>query len=83
MDTAMPGNLQPKELRRWLVDRRAAKRKLANELSKMAIKLGKGKTTIAEYLEGNATFDYGGKGDLSKDKGINAITSKYQIEEVD
>lgn len=57
MDTAMPRNLQPKELREWLSDRRKAKQKLARELNKMAIELGKGKVTIAEYLEKNATFD--------------------------
>lgn len=56
MDTAMPPNLQPKELRTWLTNRKKAKNKLANELTKMAITLGKGKTTIAEYLEKNATF---------------------------
>lgn len=56
MDTAMPKNLKPKELKTWLTERRTAKRKLANELSKMAITLGKGKTTVAEYLEKNASF---------------------------
>ncbi len=56
MDTAMPSNLQPKDLRKWLVDRKKAKQKLGRELRKMAISLGKGKTTIAEYLEKNATF---------------------------
>lgn len=58
MDTAMPRNLEPKELKTWLVDRKKAKNKLANELTKMAITLGKGKVTISEYLESNATFDY-------------------------
>lgn len=59
MDTAMPKNLNPKELKKWLTDRKKAKTKLANELTKMAITLGKGKTTIAEYLEQNATFSGG------------------------
>lgn len=75
MDTAVPGNLQPKELRKWLVDRRTAKRKLANELSKMAIKLGKGKTTIAEYLEGNATFNY--KNTNSNELSDEELLKKY------
>ena len=56
MDTAVPKNLKPKELKKWLSDRRTAKIKLANELSKMAIELGKGKTTVAEYLAKNASF---------------------------
>tara|TARA_R110000751_G_scaffold73408_1_gene148446 strand:+ start:23117 stop:24259 length:1143 start_codon:yes stop_codon:yes gene_type:complete len=64
MDTAMPRNFQPKELKKWLTDRKAAKTKLARELTKMSIQLGKGKTTIAEYLEGNATFG-GNISDLS------------------
>ena len=61
MDTAMPSNMQPKELRKWLTERKLAKTKLARELTKMSIQLGKGKTTIAEYLQGNATFG----GDIS------------------
>ena len=56
MNTAMPRNLKPKALRKWLVDRKQAQKKLARELSSMAIKLGKGKTTIPEYLEQSATF---------------------------
>ena len=61
MDTAMPSNMQPKDLRKWLTDRKSAKTKLARELTKMSIQLGRGKTTIAEYLQGNATFG----GDIS------------------
>lgn len=57
MDTAVPKNLKPKELRTWLVNRKKAQNKLSNELKKMAITLGKGKTTIAEYLENNATIN--------------------------
>jgi|GEM_PF-5100335 hypothetical protein len=56
MDTAAPKNLNPKQLRKWLGERKIAKTKLANELSKMAIELGKGKTTVAEYLAKNASF---------------------------
>tara|TARA_R110000764_G_scaffold132941_5_gene220864 strand:- start:407 stop:1573 length:1167 start_codon:yes stop_codon:yes gene_type:complete len=61
MDTAMPSNMQPKDLRKWLTERKAAKTKLARELTKMSIQLGRGKTTMAEYLQGNATFG----GDIS------------------
>jgi hypothetical protein len=61
MDTAMPSNMQPKDLRKWLTERKAAKTKLARELTKMSIHLGRGKTTIADYLQGNATFG----GDIS------------------
>jgi len=56
MNTALPQSLQPKDLRKWIVDRKDAKKLLAKELKKMAIQLGKGKMTIAEYLEKNATF---------------------------
>ena len=56
MDTALPTKMKPVALRKWLVSRRDAKRKMARELNKMAITLGKGKTTIAEYLEKNATM---------------------------
>lgn len=58
MSTAMPQNMEPKQLRKWLVNRKKAQGKLAKELTKMAITLGKGKTTMAEYAEKNATFDY-------------------------
>lgn len=70
MDTAMPSKMQPKELKKWLTDRKAAKTKLARELTKMSIQLGKGKTTIAEYLEGNATFG-GNISDLSDEDLFN------------
>ncbi len=56
MNTALPTNMEPKALREWVVGRKKAKQKLARELNKMAISLGKGKVTIAEYLEKNATF---------------------------
>ena len=59
MDTALPTKMKPVALRKWLVSRRDAKRKMARELNKMAITLGKGKTTIAEYLEKNATMGAG------------------------
>jgi hypothetical protein len=51
MTTAVPLSLPPKELKSWLIDKRKAQKKLARELKKMAIELGKGKVTPAEYLE--------------------------------
>ncbi|ANJ65525.1 putative ejection protein [Pseudoalteromonas virus vB_PspP-H6/1] len=53
MNTAVPLNLEPKELKQWLSDKKKAQQKLGNELYKMATGLGKGKMTIAEYLEKN------------------------------
>lgn len=55
MDTALPTKMEPKALKLWLTKRRDAKKKMARELNKMAITLGKGKVTIAEYLEKNTT----------------------------
>lgn len=51
MNTAVPRNMKPAPLREWLVKKKQAQNKLAGELRKMAIALGKGKTTPAEYLE--------------------------------
>ena len=53
MNTAVPLNLEPKALKKWLQDKKKAQQKLGSELYKMATTLGKGKTTIAEYLEQN------------------------------
>lgn len=53
MNTAVPLNLEPKALKKWLQDKKKAQQKLGSELYKMATTLGKGKTTIAEYLEKN------------------------------
>lgn len=53
MNTAVPMNLEPKALKQWLLDKKAAQKKLGNELYKMATSLGKGKMTVAEYLESN------------------------------
>jgi len=70
MDTAVPKNLQPKALKTWLGARIKAKQKLSRELSKMAIELGKGKTTIAEYLEKNTTVDDRTDQDILSDYGF-------------
>jgi len=70
MDTAVPKNLQPKALKTWLGARIKAKQKLSRELSKMAIELGKGKTTIAEYLEKNTIMDDRTDQDILSDYGF-------------
>ena len=70
MDTAVPSNLKPKALKSWLSERITAKKKLSRELTKMAVELGKGKTTIAEYLEKNATMDERSEMDILSDYGL-------------
>ena len=70
MDTAVPSNLKPKALKSWLGERITAKKKLSRELTKMAVELGKGKTTIAEYLEKNATLDERSEIDILSDYGL-------------
>lgn len=49
MQTAMP-NLPPQELRKWLVDRREAQEKLANELEDAALFMSRG-GTLDEFIE--------------------------------
>ena len=51
MSTAVPLRLAPAELKTWLKDKKKSQLKLTSELNKMAIALGKGKLTPAEYLE--------------------------------
>jgi trehalose-6-phosphate synthase len=51
MSTAVPMSLEPEQLKGWLKDKKAAQQKLAKELRSMAITLGRGKMTIAEYLD--------------------------------
>ena len=51
IDTALPTGLEGSALKKWLTDKRDAQSKLAKELRKMAIFLGKGDKTIADYLE--------------------------------
>ena len=70
MDTAVPSNLKPKALKSWLNERITAKKKLSRELTKMAVELGKGKTTVAEYLEKNATMDERSELDILSDYGL-------------
>ena len=51
MDTAVPRDLQPQDLKDWLVLRKGAKLKLSRELEKMAGALGSGNMTAPEYLK--------------------------------
>ena len=50
MDTAKPP-LEPVALRKWLVEKRDAQKKLGRELRKMSIALGRGNMTATEYME--------------------------------
>ena len=51
MDVAVPRDLQPQDLKDWLVVRRDARIKLSRELENMAIALGTEGITGAEYLK--------------------------------
>lgn len=51
LDTALPNNLQPAQLREWLVKKQEAQQKLAAELEGAAIFLGQPGNTPAKYLE--------------------------------
>lgn len=51
LDTAVPSNLPPKELRAWLVKKKDAQKKLSKELENAAIYLGKPGNTPAGFLE--------------------------------
>lgn len=53
MQTALPTNMDEVDLKKWALERKSAQQKLAKELLKMATTLGKGKTTVSEYLEAN------------------------------
>jgi hypothetical protein len=72
MDTAMPP-LEPVALKKWIIAKRDAQKKLGRELRKMSIELGKGKTTIAEYLEntGYAEQDLATDDELMNKYGVN------------
>lgn len=50
MDTAMPTNLAPPELRKWLVERRDAQRKLAGYFEDAGVYLGTPGNTIATWI---------------------------------
>lgn len=73
MATAVPLNLPPKELKQWLQGKKKAQQKLGSELRKMAIELGKGETTISEYLQ---KVGYSEQGDPRSD---DDILSQYGL----
>jgi hypothetical protein len=52
ISTALPTGLKPKELKDWLARKKNAQQKLARELQKMAVFLGRGGkgNTVADYL---------------------------------
>lgn len=51
LDTALPTNLQPKELRKWLVNKKAAQEKLANRLNEQVVFLSRPGATVGEWQE--------------------------------
>jgi hypothetical protein len=51
MSTALPREMEGKELKNWLLERRRAQQKLAQEMYRMAKAMSGGKITIPEYLE--------------------------------
>jgi predicted DNA-binding antitoxin AbrB/MazE fold protein len=65
--------LEPVALKKWIIAKRDAQKKLGRELRKMSIELGKGKTTIAEYLEntGYAEQDLATDDELMNKYGVN------------
>lgn len=51
LSTAMPQDLKPAELRKWLVDKKNAQTKMANYLQEAATYLGTPNNTIAGFLD--------------------------------
>ena len=51
LDTALPTNLQPQDLKEWLLAKKSAQQKLAAQLEDAAIYLGQPGHTPAQYLE--------------------------------
>jgi hypothetical protein len=50
LDTALPKNLEPAELRDWLIEKRDAQQKLANYLGDVAVFLGTPGNTVADWV---------------------------------
>jgi len=73
METALPRGMKSKDLREGLVNKKTAQKKLAAELRKMAISLGRGEMTISEYLEENSTFGNVGTGNIEEDSTQNEV----------
>lgn len=51
LDTALPTNLPPKDLRKWLVNKKAAQEKLANRLNEQVVFLSRPGATVGEWQE--------------------------------
>jgi hypothetical protein len=51
LDTGLPTNLQPKDLRKWLVNKKAAQEKLANRLNEQVVFLSRPGATVGEWQE--------------------------------
>jgi hypothetical protein len=56
METAVPRNLNEADLRKWLVDKKAAQTKAAEALRAAAIYLGTPGNTLAKWLESKGTI---------------------------
>ena len=68
VDTALPRGLEGPALKSWLERKKASQQKLARELQKMAIFLGKGGDghTVADYLsQDGVNYSQSTKGDIS------------------
>jgi hypothetical protein len=50
LDTALPKNLEPAELKDWLVEKRDAQQKLSNYLGDVAVFLGTPGNTVADWV---------------------------------
>lgn len=74
LDSAVPKNMSPKDLRAWMVKKKSAQQKLAQELEDAAIYLGKPGNTPAGYLE----F----KRNQQQPSPSNTPKSRFQIEVV-
>lgn len=68
LQTGAPTNMDESDLKDWLVRKRDAQLKLRQELRRMAVTLGRGKTTLSEYLE-----DSGYKEGAAQDSGTQEI----------
>lgn len=62
METAVPRNLNEKDLRQWLSDKKAAQEKAADALRAAAIYLGTPGNTLAGWLKSNPSSGSGSQG---------------------
>lgn len=75
LTTAIPDNMEPPELRSWLVRKKAAQAKLAKELEDAAIYLGNPGNTPAGYLEFMRNKPPTGPRQVSTDDEYNSLPS--------